>query len=199
MAATAESDSLPLMAAHVALRPLTLDDRDRVLAWRNSPEVSEYMYSDDIIAPEAHARWLDAALDDPRRRYWIIEMDGAPVGLANLYDIDPMSRRASWAFYLGEASTRGKSIGAMVELMVLDIVFGEMGLSKLWCEVLDMNTGVIRLHQKFGFRQEALLRRHIFKGREAHDVVGLGLLAEEWAAARPAMADRLRAQGFEIA
>ena len=167
MAATAESDSLPRMAAHVALRPLTLDDRDRVLTWRNSPEVSEYMYSDDIIAPEAHARWLDAALDDPRRRYWIIEMDGAPVGLANLYDIDPISRRASWAFYLGEASTRGKSIGAVVELQVLDIVFGEMGLGKLWCEVLDMNTGVVRLHQKFGFRQEALLRRHIFKGRDA--------------------------------
>ena len=61
MAATAESDSLARMAAHVALRPLTLDDRDRVLAWRNSPEVSEYMYSDDIISPEAHARWLDAA------------------------------------------------------------------------------------------------------------------------------------------
>ena len=187
------------MAHRVALRPLTEDDRDRVLAWRNTPEVSEYMYTDDVIAPDAHARWFAGALTDLRRRYWIIEMDAAPVGLANLYDIDPISRRASWAFYLGEASTRGKSIGAVVELQVLDIVFGEMGLGKLWCEVLDMNTGVVRLHQKFGFRQEALLRRHIFKGREAHDVVGLGLLAEEWAAVRPAMADRLRAQGFEIA
>ena len=187
------------MAPHVRLRPLTEDDRDRVLAWRNTPEVSAYMYTDDIIAPEAHAKWFAAALTDLRRRYWIIEMDGAPVGLANLYDIDPISRRASWAFYLGDPSVRGKSIGAMVELLVLDTVFGEMDLCKLWCEVLETNAGVVRLHQKFGFRQEALLRRHIRKHGEAHDVVGLGLLAEEWQAGRPAMAERLRAQGFEIA
>ncbi len=186
------------MAPHVALRPLTEDDRDRVLAWRNSPEVSEYMYSDDVIAPDDHARWLSAALDDPRRRYWIIEMDGAPVGLANLYDLDMGHGRVSWAYYLGDPAVRGKSIGAMVELMVLDVVFGEMKLAKLWCEVLDTNERVVRLHQKFGFRREAVLRRHIRKGGEVLDVIGMGLLAEEWARERPAMAQRLRDLGFSV-
>jgi UDP-4-amino-4,6-dideoxy-N-acetyl-beta-L-altrosamine N-acetyltransferase len=69
-----------------------------VLAWRNAPEVSAYLYTDAIISPEAHARWLTAALDDFNRRYWIIEMDGTPVGLANLYDIDPIHGRCSWAY-----------------------------------------------------------------------------------------------------
>ncbi len=186
------------MAAHVALRALTEDDRDRVLAWRNSPEVSAYMYTDQLIAADDHARWLAAALDDPRRRYWIIEMDGAPVGLANLADIDVMNGRCAWAYYLADPAVRGKSIGAVVELMVLDIVFGEMGLTKLWCEVLHSNTAVWRLHQKFGFTQEALLRDHVRKGGEAHDVVGLGLFAHEWAAARPGMVERLQRQGFAL-
>jgi UDP-4-amino-4,6-dideoxy-N-acetyl-beta-L-altrosamine N-acetyltransferase len=186
------------MTAHVALRPLTEDDRDRVLAWRNSPEVSAYMYTDDIIATDAHARWLTAALDDPRRRYWIIEMDGAPVGLANLYDIDTRNRRCAWAYYLADPAVRGKSIGAVVEVMVLDTVFGEMGLGKLWCEVLHSNTAVWRLHEKFGFRQEALLRSHVYKGGERQDVVGMGLLAEEWAAGRPAMVERLGKLGFSL-
>ena len=186
------------MAAAVALRPLTEDDRDRVLAWRNSPEVSAYMYTDAGIAPEAHARWLTAALADPRRRYWIIEMDGAPVGLANLYDIDEGNGRCSWAYYLADPAVRGKSIGAVVETMVLDIVFGEMGLSKLWCEVLHNNTAVWRLHQKFGFQQEALLRCHVIKGGERLDVVGLGVFADDWAAVRPGMVERLAKQGFDL-
>ena len=41
------------------------------------------------ISAEEHARWLAAALSAEDRRYWIIEMDGAPVGLANLARIDP--------------------------------------------------------------------------------------------------------------
>jgi UDP-4-amino-4,6-dideoxy-N-acetyl-beta-L-altrosamine N-acetyltransferase len=187
------------MAPNVTLRPLTEDDRDRVLAWRNSPDVAAYMYTDDPIPPDAHARWLTAALDDPRRVYWIIQMNGAPVGLANLADIDQRNSRCAWAYYLADPAVRGKSIGAVVEVMVLDIVFGEMGLNKLWCEVLASNSAVWRLHQKFGFRQEALLRDHVRKGGEAHDVVGLGLFADEWAQVRPAMVERLRKQGFDIA
>jgi UDP-4-amino-4,6-dideoxy-N-acetyl-beta-L-altrosamine N-acetyltransferase len=186
------------MTADVALRPLTEDDRDRVLAWRNSPEVSAYMYTDAVIAPADHARWLTAALDDPRRRYWIIEMDAAPVGLANLYDIDGMNGRCAWAYYLADPAVRGKSIGAVVEVLVLDIVFGEMGLTKLWCEVLESNAAVWRLHQKFGFRQEALLRNHVLKGGERHNVVGLGLFADEWAGGRPQMIERLARAGFNL-
>lgn len=186
------------MTAHVALRPLTEEDRDRVLAWRNSPEVSAYMYTDAVIAPADHARWLTAALADPRRRYWIIEMDGAPVGLANLYDIDRLNGRCSWAYYLADPAVRGKSVGAVVEVMVLDIVFGQLGLTKLWCEVLATNEAVIRLHQKFGFQQEALFRNHIIKGGERLDVVGLGLFAHEWAAIRPAMTERLAKMGFRL-
>jgi UDP-4-amino-4,6-dideoxy-N-acetyl-beta-L-altrosamine N-acetyltransferase len=186
------------MAPIVALRPLTQDDRDRVLAWRNSPDVAAYMYTDQVIEAEAHARWLTAAMADPRRRYWIIEMDGASVGLANLYDIDRANRRCAWAYYLADPGVRGKSIGAVVEVMVLDTVFGECGLTKLWCEVLHSNTAVWRLHQKFGFTQEALFRRHVIKGGEGLDVVGLGLFADEWANLRPAMVERLNRQGFSL-
>jgi UDP-4-amino-4,6-dideoxy-N-acetyl-beta-L-altrosamine N-acetyltransferase len=180
----------------VALRPLTVADSERVYAWRNSPEVSAYMYTDHAISPEEHARWLAGALGASDRAYWIIEDDGAPVGLANLAGIDPRRRRCEWAFYLGEASTRGRGIGAAVELIVLDHVFNDRGLHKLWCEVLLENKGVWRMHESFGFTREALYRDHVWKAGRFWDVVGLGLLAEDWAAAREGCAARLARAGF---
>ena len=71
----------------ITLRTPVTADRDRLREWRNLPEISRWMYSDHAISAEEHARWFEAALKDPRRCYWIIEVDGAPVGLANLYDI----------------------------------------------------------------------------------------------------------------
>jgi UDP-4-amino-4,6-dideoxy-N-acetyl-beta-L-altrosamine N-acetyltransferase len=187
----------------VTLRPLQDDDRERLFAWRNSPEVAAYMYSDHPITPEEHARWFAGIAGDGRREYRVIEIDGAPAGLANFYDIDRAQRRAAWAYYLAEPSARGRGVGGYVEYLMIERAFGEpghegLGLRKLWCEVLAGNEAVWRLHQKFGFRQEALLRAHVVKGGEPQDVIGLGLLAEEWPTVRPAMVERLRRLGYGV-
>jgi UDP-4-amino-4,6-dideoxy-N-acetyl-beta-L-altrosamine N-acetyltransferase len=186
-----------MAAPRVELRPLEPGDKDRILAWRNSPEVAAYMYTDHQIGTEEHERWFAGIAGDARRAYFIIQMDGAPVGLANLYDIDRANGRCAWAYYLADPATRGRGLGGYVEYLMIETVFTGLGLAKLWCEVLESNAGVIRLHQKFGFREEARLRRHVIKAGQPQDVIGLGLLAEDWAKVRPRMRKTLEAAGFE--
>lgn len=187
----------------VELRPLEPADKDRLFAWRNAPEVAAFMYSDHQITPEEHARWFAGLAGDARRDYRMIVVDGAPAGPVNFYDIDPVQGRASWAYYLADPAVRGKGVGGYVEFLTIERAFaprgaGGLGLRKLWCEVLVANEAVWKLHQKFGFRQEALLRAHVVKGGEALDVIGLGLLAEDWPAARPAMVERLTRLGYAV-
>ena len=181
----------------VALRPLAAADGARVLAWRNSQAVAPFMYTDRLITAGEHASWMGATLTAGDRRYWIIELEGAPVGLANLARIDHENARCEWAYYLADPAVRGRGVGAVVELAVLDHVFGPLRLHKLWCEVLLDNEAVWRLHESFGFRREALYRDHVRKAGAWRDVVGLGLLADDWAAARPACAERLRQKGHD--
>jgi UDP-4-amino-4,6-dideoxy-N-acetyl-beta-L-altrosamine N-acetyltransferase len=125
-------------------------------------------------------------------------MDGEPVGLANFYDIDLRNLRGAWAYYLAEPSVRGRGIGAYVEMLMIERAFGEFGLEKLWCEVLESNKGVVRMHQRFGFKEEARFRRHILKHGAWEDVIGLGLLAGEWPEPRARMAETLKAAGFPV-
>lgn len=182
----------------VDLRLLEAADSARLLAWRNSPEVAAFMYTDHKIAPEEHARWFAGIAGDPKRDYRIIVVDGVPAGPANFYDIDRLQGRASWAYYLADPSVRGKGVGGYVEFLMIERAFHEFGLRKLWCEVLIGNEAVWKLHQKFGFKQEALLRAHVVKAGRPIDVMGLGLLAEDWPAARPAMVERLTRLGYAV-
>ncbi len=157
------------------------------------------MYSDHQITRAEHERWFDAALADPSRCYWIIEADGAPAGLVNLYDLDARNARCGWAYYLAGEEMRGRGVGAQVEFLVLEQVFVARGLNKLWCEVLAENEAVWRLHLSFGFRQEALYRQHIRKQGRFLDVVGLGLLRDEWLSLRAGSCARLQAKGCAAA
>jgi UDP-4-amino-4,6-dideoxy-N-acetyl-beta-L-altrosamine N-acetyltransferase len=181
------------------LRLVEPADSARLLAWRNAPEVAAYMYTDHRITQAEHDRWFAGALAAGDRRYWIIEADGEPVGLANLARIDRAVRRCDWAYYLGEPSTRGKGLGSRIEYVVLRHVFETLGLNKLCCEVLLENEAVWKLHESFGFVREALQREHVFKAGRFQDVVGLGMLRREWQAARPGIEARLLAKGVDPA
>ena len=90
---------------------------------------------------------------------------------------------------------RGRGVGAAVEFAMIDHVFSRMGLHKLWCEVLIENEAVWKLHESFGFVREALYRDHVWKAGRFQDVVGLGLLEDDWSRARGACAERLAQKG----
>ncbi|WP_297510136.1 UDP-4-amino-4,6-dideoxy-N-acetyl-beta-L-altrosamine N-acetyltransferase [uncultured Caulobacter sp.] len=186
------------MTTTVSLRDVAEADRDQLLTWRNSPEVSAYMYSDHPISREEHDRWFDALPLRRDRRYWIIEVDGERVGLVNLTDIDHTHGRCAWAYYLASPKVRGLGVGSYVEFWAIEHVFGALGLNKLWCEVLLSNEAVWKLHETHGFQREALFREHVVKNGQRVDVVGLGLLARDWADKRAEMAARLRGKGYDI-
>jgi UDP-4-amino-4,6-dideoxy-N-acetyl-beta-L-altrosamine N-acetyltransferase len=179
-----------------SLREIRQDDRDQILQWRNLASVRAYMHTDHIISPEEHAAWFARVQRDPTCKYWIIVCDGEDVGVANLSGIESIHRRCYWGFYLASPNVRGKGVGSAVEYAILNYVFDELHLEKLCGEVLSFNEKVLAMHGGFGFAREGVLRKHIFKGGQWHDVVTIGILKEEWGARRPEQEFKLRAKGI---
>ncbi len=178
------------------LRELSVEDREKVRAWRNDPGIRKYMYTDHEITVEEHGAWFARTLKDPTCKYWIIVCDAQDAGVLCLFNIDLKNRHCFWGFYAVGAVVRGKGVGNFAEFSVLRYVFEELKLQKLCCEVLAFNQAVINMHKKFGFMQEGLFRRHILKRDQFVDVVSLAILQEEWNARKQELELRLRAKGI---
>jgi UDP-4-amino-4,6-dideoxy-N-acetyl-beta-L-altrosamine N-acetyltransferase len=175
----------------VNLRPLAPSDKDQLRRWRNAPHVAEFMYTSHEIGPEEHEHWFARALDRDDAKFWVIELDGRAVGLANIYAVDRENRRCSWAFYIGEKDAQGKGVGTYVECWVLRHVFETLGLDKLSCEVIETNRPVWEMHQRFGFVREGLLREHVHRGGSPLNVVVLSMLRAEWLQQKPSIEAKL--------
>lgn len=178
------------------LRPLAAADAPTLLRWRNLPEIARYMYTDHRISPGEHAAWFARALERDDARYWVIVADGVDVGAVNLTGIDPRHRTCSWAFYIADPAARGKGTGAFTEYTILELVFSEMGLRKLSCEVLASNPDVLAMHERFGFVREGLFREQILKAGGPVDVHRLGILAREWSELRDGHREALLEKGI---
>jgi len=180
----------------IVLRDLHAEDKEKILNWRNLPEVAKYMYTDHYITLEEHERWFQSMLNDTTCRYWIIVYEQEDVGLVNLYKIDQKNKQCYWAFYLVGSNVRGKGVGSFVEYSVLRYVFDKLNFNKLCCEVLAFNQPVAEMHKNFGFQQEGYFRQHVIKGGESLDVVSLAILREEWETKRNEMEKRLKRKGL---
>lgn len=154
-------------------------DQEQILAWRTDPEISRLMYTDIQTPSLAHQiDWFRSISKSPSHKYWIIECRGSPVGVANLAALNVDHGRSDWAFYLGDRSKRGTGLGALVEYAMIYYVFFHLKLHKLCCQVLSNNLDVVRLHEKYGFEQEGVLRHHFYRGGMWLDVYLMALHVE---------------------
>ena len=166
-----------------ALRPLGMEDADRVRAWRNQEHIRAVMYQDHDITADEHAAWMRRVIDEESSDYFIVTYLEKPIGLCGLYGISKKDGRAVWAFYLGEEDTP-LGAGSAMWFLLLDYAFQQKGLRKICSEVLAINEKVLAMHERFGFVKEGVLRAQTMKGGQPIDAVMYGLLADEWKAAR---------------
>lgn len=178
------------------LRPVRSDDREKILHWRNLPDVSKYMYSDHQITEEEHNRWFDKIMKDGRScKYWIIVYDKGEIGLASITDIDEVNKRGCYASYIVGQNLRGKGFGTIAEYYILRYFFEDLGLNKICAEVFSFNKAGINVHKSLGFREEGLYRQHRIKNGEFLDVVALAMLRSEWNVHKPRIEKKLRSKG----
>lgn len=159
------------------VRPMTSDDLERVLLWRNDPEVRRYMYTQHKIGLDEHRRWFEISQRNTARHLLIFEQQNVPLGFVNITE-GTAGHVADWGFYLAPEAPRGT--GRLLGQATLDFAFGQLRLHKICGQALGFNERSIRFHLALGFTQEGVLRDQHFDGDHYHAVIHFGLLRNEW-------------------
>lgn len=171
------------------LRNIKQEELELMLAWRNAPNVRANMYTRHEISLDEHKAWWARTQQRSDQCYFMYEMGDEPLGIVGFTEIDTASQNSSWAFYASPEAPKGT--GSKMEFLALDIAFNKLCLHKLHCEVLAFNAPVIKLHQKFGFKVEGILREHHKVEEGFVDIYRLGLLTHEWMEQRISMQEKL--------
>jgi UDP-4-amino-4,6-dideoxy-N-acetyl-beta-L-altrosamine N-acetyltransferase len=152
-------------------------DLDRVLAWRNHPDVRRYMYTQHEITLDEHRRWFELTSADPRKHLLIFEIAKQPLGFINFHELGN-GGIADWGFYVAPDAPKGS--GRQLGCAALNHAFIELKHHKVCGQALAYNERSITFHQSLGFQQEGILRDQHFDGERYHHVNCFGLLCSEW-------------------
>jgi RimJ/RimL family protein N-acetyltransferase len=169
----------------LVLRELHPDDAAAVAERAGDRRVARFLIAVPSPYPVSLAsRWITARIAWwPQARGITLaiarrESPGALLGTVSLRRF-LRDRRAELGYWLG-ADTWGAGFATEAADAMVEFGFRELGLERIYAQVLEGNEPSCRVLEKLGMASEGIRHRHIRKGKRLCDVSMFGLLREEW-------------------
>ncbi|HEX2691229.1 MAG TPA: GNAT family protein [Kofleriaceae bacterium] len=174
-----------LITQRLVLRELRVTDAPAVAAGAGDKRVAQYLIQVPSPYPISLARrWVSHRIE-----WWDL---GRGVTLAVTLPDDPdmligtvslrcyiRDHRAELGYWLAQPAW-GHGFATEAAQAAVDFGFRELGLARIYAQVLAGNRASLRVLDKLGMVNEGVKRQHISKARRLHDVVLYGLLRHEW-------------------
>ena len=170
---------------HVFFRPVEYKDLDVMRSWLNDPEISSLVVGWNFpVSLAQQEKWFERNIIPDTTHRWIVESEEMGVlGLTGLWQIDWQSRQALTGLKLGNKDIRGKGYGTDSIMALMAYAFLEVGLHRLWAEIIDYNIASYRAYvQKCGWKVEGVLRDAIYREGQYHDLLRVAILKDEFLA-----------------
>lgn len=146
---------MQLVGNSIYLRPMTIEDTNDIVRWRNKDYVRKNFLYQELFTPETHLNWIKTKVDTGEVVQFVIvekENDRA-VGSVYLRDIDQAEKTAEYGVFIGEEEALHKGYGSECARLVTDYANKEMGLKKLFLRFVDGNIAAKKSYEAAGFKE----------------------------------------------
>lgn len=164
----------------IVLAPLTLDDAPRLFEYRSDPAVRRFQYFEPASVEDAEAFIREVQSGESGWHQLGIREQGSPLlaGDVGFRLVGDERLQAEIGVTLAP-DHQGRGLATEAVAALLDHLFGELGVHRVFASVDPRNTASVALFGRLGMRQEAHFLQSVrFKGEWADDVV-FGLLRTE--------------------
>lgn len=160
----------------VYIRPITEDDTDLIIKWRNSDAVRPYFIYQKPFTREGHLNWLKTMIETGSGYQFIVcnIEDDMPIGCTYLRDYDREHNKIEYGVFLGSEDVKGKGIGTEILGLTLQFAFEYLNVHKVFARAFSDNQASIGSFLKGGFEKEAYLRDEVSVNGKYRDIVLLG-------------------------
>jgi diamine N-acetyltransferase len=159
---------LTLRGKKVYLRALEPEDLDFVLEVENSEKFWEISATRVPYSRYLIKKYLQNSHRDiyevKQLRLMICDLENNPIGLIDVFDLEPKDRRAALGILIVNEAERGKGYGAEVLTLICNYCFTHLELHQVYANVTQENLASIRLFERNKFEKVGVKKDWILTG-----------------------------------
>lgn len=172
----------------IYIRPMTYDDIDDIVRWRNSEGVRKYFIYRGDFTHDNQIDWMKNHVETGEVAQMIIcrkndlessDKEEKKLGCVYIRDVDHKNKKGEYGIFIGEDSARGCGVGTKAAKLMLKYGFSELGLHRIYLRVLEGNERAVRSYEKAGFVKEGFLKDDVFVDGEYLSVTWMAVVNTE--------------------
>lgn len=174
-----------LTGTRVTLRALRRADLELYRGWLENQDATFFMESGARPYGEAQIEEIYRSSTEANDTVvFVIEAADTkrPIGVAGLYLIQWISRRAEFRILIGEPGAFDRGYGTEATELIVGYAFDRLNLENVFLGVSSENKRAIRSYEKAGFQHEGVRRRYIYRNGLYYDATLMSVLRDEWQA-----------------
>lgn len=169
----------PIITNYLILREIEKSDTDFIIKLRTD-EKNAALDRKENITPEIHNKWLDKYFINNNDLYFIIidKESQKKIGTISLFNIDKISKKAELGRFI--IIDRFRYLAPTAWVNVLEFGFLNLKLNKIYGFVRSKNKKAHKFNKKMLMKEEGLLKKHYWDGREYCDLIIVALFKEDY-------------------
>lgn len=137
----------------ISLRPITIEDTDLMVKWRNRDFVKRNYINQSEFTREGHLKWMETRVQTGQVIQFIILENDRPIGSVNMKDVDYEKGTAEYGIFIGEKDALGKGYGSETAKQVVRLAKEKYHLKKLFLRLYEDNIPAYRSYLSAGFKK----------------------------------------------
>lgn len=136
----------------IYLRPMTVEDTDRIVTWRNRDFVRRNFIYQEPFTREGHLAWIRDQVKPGRVvQFMICLPDDRAIGSVYFRDIDRQEGVAEYGIFIGEEEALGCGYGTAAARLALKFAFGDLQLRTIFLRFMADNIAARKSYEHAGF------------------------------------------------
>lgn len=149
----------------IYLRPVTINDGELIVKWRNSPNIISHCFNKNKITIESNMAFYNEKIKTGKCVQYIVERieeqysaASYPIASCSLKDIDKINSRCELCIFTSDDEEWNTESQSIAVKMLVDKAFNELGMHKVYSCVFYKFLDEAELLKRAGFGSEAILK-----------------------------------------
>jgi len=170
-----------IIGEKIYLRPITIDDSETIVKWRNQENVRKYFYFREDFSLEGQKKWFHSKVETKEVFQFIVcsKEDDTKLGCTYIQGCNIATCSAESGIFLGADDIRGKGVGKEALKLTVWFAFHELGLKSLTARAIKENEASINTHLSVGYKVVEYTTQKVIPTGELVDTVMMEIVNEQ--------------------